>query len=235
MPCVRIGSARMSLDRHARVERGHRVLEDDVDVAAHRAPVVARRARRRRGRARRSGPACGAASSSTSSSVVVLPQPDSPTSAERLAVAQVEADPVDRADGADLALEDRALEQRVVADEVLGPRGRPRAPRAGPARPRPRAGRAAGRRRSAPSRPPRSSRRGGTRTGGSGCRPRSARGSTSRQVSNASGQRAANGQPAGRSTSEGGVPSIGTSGRSPDSSARGIAPSSPIVYGIRGL
>ena len=36
MPCSRSGSPTMSADRHPRVERGGRVLEDDVDVAAQR-------------------------------------------------------------------------------------------------------------------------------------------------------------------------------------------------------
>jgi hypothetical protein len=47
-----------------------------------------------------------------------LPQPGLADEPERLAVAQVEADAVDRPDGADLPLEDRALQQRVVAHEV---------------------------------------------------------------------------------------------------------------------
>ena len=59
-------------------------------------------------------------------------------------------------------------------------------------------------------------------------------GSTSRQLSTASGQRGANGQPGGRSVSEGGAPSIGASAPCAGRSTRGIAPSRPAVYGMRG-
>jgi hypothetical protein len=59
-------------------------------------------------------------------------------------------------------------------------------------------------------------------------------GSTVRQTSTAIGQRGRNGQPEGRLTSDGGVPSIGISGSFSSTSIRGMEPSSPIVYGIRG-
>ena len=48
-------------------------------------------------------PPVGSRSRVSSRPVVVLPQPDSPTSAERLALADVEVDAVDRLDRADLA------------------------------------------------------------------------------------------------------------------------------------
>ena len=50
-------------------------------------------------------PPVGSSSRVISRPVVVLPQPDSPTSAERLARAHVEVDAVDRLDRADLALQ----------------------------------------------------------------------------------------------------------------------------------
>ena len=62
----------------------------------------------------------------------------------------------------------------------------------------------------------------------------SSAGSTVRHSSTAIGQRGWNGQPGGRLTSDGGVPSIGISGSFSSTSIRGIEPSRPIVYGIRG-
>ena len=158
--------------------------------------------------------------------------------AERLALADVEADAVDRAHGADLALEDRALHAAGSGvTRSVEPRARPRAPRAGSARPAA-SGRSGSRedvgRPSA--RPPRSRRRGWQAARWSGlptgdrapARPRGRRRC-------ASGQRGANGQPGGRSTSDGGLPSIGDERpRRPARRARGIEPSRPIVYGIRG-
>ena len=59
-------------------------------------------------------------------------------------------------------------------------------------------------------------------------------GSVVRHCSTAIGQRGANGHPAGKATSEGGLPSIGINGSFSSTSIRGIEPSRPIVYGIRG-
>ena len=65
-PCSASGSARICADRHARVERGERVLEDDLHArgaarAARRHPACRGRCRRRRTR-----PAVGSISRSTS-------------------------------------------------------------------------------------------------------------------------------------------------------------------------
>ena len=62
----------------------------------------------------------------------------------------------------------------------------------------------------------------------------SSAGSTSTHFSMRIGQRGQNGQPDGRWTSDGGLPSIGVSGCRRPTSSRGIEPSRPSVYGIRG-
>ena len=54
-------------------------------------------------------------------------------------------------------------------------------------------------------------------------------GSTVAHIGTCTGQRARKGQPAGRLTSDGGLPSIGTRACLPPSSMRGIEPSKPIV------
>ena len=55
---------------------------------------------------KRISPEVDSSSRITRRAVVLLPQPVSPTMPERLAAADVEADPVDRLDRADLALEE---------------------------------------------------------------------------------------------------------------------------------
>ena len=76
-------------DRHARVERAERVLEHDLDRAPRFLP-------RRGGPCgwprKRSVPAVGSCSPATTLPSVVLPLPLSPTSAERLALGDGEAD-----------------------------------------------------------------------------------------------------------------------------------------------
>ncbi len=62
--------------------------------------------------------------------VVVLPQPDSPTSAERLALADVEAHAVDGAHRADAAPQQRAFRQRDSSSRGRGPRASSRRLRA---------------------------------------------------------------------------------------------------------
>ncbi len=105
-------------DRHARVERGVRVLEDHLDVAADRL----------QGAAREAGdvlalvadlPAGGALQVDEHPGHRRLAAAGLADDAEGLALVQVEGDPVDRLDRADLAAEDDALGQREVLDQVV--------------------------------------------------------------------------------------------------------------------
>ena len=68
-------------DRHARIERRVRVLEDDLQRAPLRAHRARRRARTAPAPSKRTLPAVGSIRRSSSRPVVDLPQPDSPTSA----------------------------------------------------------------------------------------------------------------------------------------------------------
>ena len=155
----------------------------------------------------------------------------------------VEADAVDRVHGADLALEDRALQQRVVLDEVRRPRSTAVAlARAAVARRPARARRGSGsrdrRRSAAPARRRSISSAavaGGQRAGRVPDRDSSARLDARAQASTASGQRGANGQPGGSAAERRRVAlDRRRAAARPARPARGIEPSSPIVYGIRG-
>ena len=78
---TRGGPARSRRDAVPRVERLVRVLEDDLDPAARVERPAARRARRAAGRRARSVPTPARAGRRRSARSVVLPLPDSPTSA----------------------------------------------------------------------------------------------------------------------------------------------------------
>ena len=67
-------------DRHARIERGERVLEDDLHVAAERAERSRRRAAVTLRPSNQISPAVGSISRRMQRPVVDLPEPDSPTS-----------------------------------------------------------------------------------------------------------------------------------------------------------
>ena len=150
--------------------------------------------------------------------------------AERLALADVEVDPVDGVDGADPALEHRALHQREVPSQSVEAQHLRRSLAGQPRRAAARRSRAAGRCRRRPRLPAAISplRMHAAQVPGRG-RLERAPARPSRQASMTIGQRGANGQPGGRLTSDGGLPSIGTSADFSASSRRGTAPSRPIV------
>ena len=79
--------------RHARIERGVGVLEDDLRIAAEGAQLIAHRARARSRPSKRTVPASGSISRSTSRLTVDLPQPDSPTSASVLPASTLKLTP----------------------------------------------------------------------------------------------------------------------------------------------
>ena len=104
--------------RHARVERRHRILEDDAHVAAQRAA---------RGGVELAGvatehddaPRVGGGQLEDLQQRRRLAAARLADEPERLALADVEADPVDGVHGPDAALEDRALVQREAALECV--------------------------------------------------------------------------------------------------------------------
>ena len=105
-------------DAEARVERGVRVLEDDLHLAAHRLQLGALRVGdllaveldRARGRVEEPDHEAGDRA---------LPAAGLADEAEGLAAAELERDAVDRLHRADLLLEDDAARDREVLDEVV--------------------------------------------------------------------------------------------------------------------
>ena len=193
-------------DRQPRIERGERVLEDDAQLAAQRAPLARRRARRSSRPSTTIRPACGrgelehlaAASSSCRS-----PTRRRARASRRRAASKLM--PSTARTRADLALEDAPLSSgwwRTRSSTSSTTLALARAAIARPAR-----ARAVGRReqRRARARARRAPSSLGAVAGGERWPPAlaapatRARGSTSRQTSIASGQRGANGQPGGRS------------------------------------
>ena len=82
---------------HARIERGHRILEHDLDPAPRRGAARPARASADRCPRRRTRPARGWTRRRIERPTVVLPQPDSPTSASVRPASTREIDAVDRA------------------------------------------------------------------------------------------------------------------------------------------
>ena len=106
-------------DRHPRVQRGVRVLHDHLDVAAQPAcsspaPGIWRCPRP----CSSHRPAVGRSSAHQQPGQRGLAAAGLADDAERLAATQVEGDPVDRLDRADLLLEHDALGEREVLDQV---------------------------------------------------------------------------------------------------------------------
>ena len=113
-------------DRHARIERGERILEDDLHVAAQRAQRIARSsARHVLALEPRPRPSVGSISRRMQRPVVDLPQPGFADQAERLAGAMSKRHAVDRMDAADLARQQAAGDGEIflqVADAAAGAR-----------------------------------------------------------------------------------------------------------------
>ena len=98
-------------DRHARIERGVRILEDDLHVAAERAQR-ARPSAVTSAPLNQTSPELGSISRRMQRPVVDLPQPDSPTSPSVSPARDVEAHAVDGMHAVDLAREAPALDRR---------------------------------------------------------------------------------------------------------------------------
>ena len=95
--CSASGSPRICADRHARIERGVGVLEDDLRLrGGTRAARLSSSASRSRP-SKRTLPASGSIRRSTSRPTVDLPQPDSPTSASVSPASSMKVDAIDRA------------------------------------------------------------------------------------------------------------------------------------------
>ena len=109
-------------DRHARIERGVGVLEDDLRVAAvgaqlvgvERAEIVGPRSAR--------VPAVGSIRRSTSRPTVDLPQPDSPTSASVSPASTAKLDAVDGAAHGAVTRPNDAAPHREMLDQACRPR-----------------------------------------------------------------------------------------------------------------
>ena len=115
----------MSPDRHPGVERGVGVLEDDLDLAGAAPAAAARRARRCPRPVEAGGPGGRLAPAAAAAwPAVDLPQPDSPTSAERLAPVRARSETPSTACTAPICLPQHdALGEREVLDQARGPRG----------------------------------------------------------------------------------------------------------------
>ena len=92
--------ADLAPDGEHRVQRGHRLLEHERDLAPAHARAGSRSSSREQVAARRSAPCRrhargGGSSRSSAIAVTLLPQPDSPTTAEHLAAVERERDAVD--------------------------------------------------------------------------------------------------------------------------------------------
>ncbi len=110
-------------DRHARVQGGVRVLEDDLDVAAQPAQVLAGQARDVLALVEHLAGG-GLLQGHDQLGDRRLAAAGLPHQAERLAGVQGEVDPVDRAHLTDGLLEDDPLGQREVLDQALDPQQR---------------------------------------------------------------------------------------------------------------
>ena len=107
------GSAMSRLHLHARVERGVRVLEDELDVAAQRAHLAARQPDQL-APSNTTLPHVAGCRLSTARPVVDLPQPDSPTRPSASPRIDLERDAVDGLDVADGAPEQPAADREVL-------------------------------------------------------------------------------------------------------------------------
>ena len=105
-------------DRQAGVERGERVLEDDLDVAAHAAAGPRCPSSVSSVPSNLTEPEVGRISCSTERPVVDFPHPDSPTRPEGLARGDGEGDAGDGVDRADPAAHERPAAQRELLDQV---------------------------------------------------------------------------------------------------------------------
>ena len=210
--------------RQPRVQRGDRILEHHLQVAAQRSAAARGRGSATSVPSTSIVPACGAVSSRIWCSVVDLPEPDSPTMPSVRPCCSSKLTPSTARTSPIRAAQHHALGQRVGLDQVVDPQhhaGR-RAVAVGAARLR-------WTRR-------RSRLRCGRRRARCGCTPPwwpaptvTSSGSAVRHSSIASGQRGANGQPGGSAASDGGAPGIGTSRAPCGASRRGTEPSSPAV------
>ena len=201
-------------DRQARIERGQRILEDHLQIAADRESLRVRHPRGVAGRARRSLPAIGRTRFRISMIVVVLPQPDSPTSPSvspsrmsKLMPSTACTVPTRRRSSAPFVSGYSFTRSRTSSTvercargsdaPARGRRGRHAEDVAARQSARFDLARCDGRRRSDPRRTRQRSR--------ASARPR-------RTSSMRIGQRGTNGHPGGSATSDGGLPSIGVSG-----------------------
>ena len=95
--------------RERRVERRHRLLEDERDLAGRGSAAAAREAREQvdalEARRARRPPRSAAAAAASDMHVTLLPQPDSPTMPSTSPLAERERQPVDRVHGAVVGLE----------------------------------------------------------------------------------------------------------------------------------
>ena len=176
-------------DPTARVERVGRVLEDDLDPAAGFARARLRPAARSGAPSNVIRPAEGACRPATQRAIVVLPEPDSPTSARHSPAASGEGDVVRRDDRLVAAAVDRAE----PLDRESSAAGQPAASRTA-------SGGCSVERRASSA----------TRSSGprAAPRPSSSGGTSSSQRSTRCGQRGANAQPAGRSPTPTATPGI---------------------------
>ena len=113
----RLGDRRA--DRHPRVERGVRVLEDHLDRAAAALQLAARRATQTSSPSKTIEPASGSSSRMMQRARVVLPLPDSPTIPSVSVALERERDAVDRRQRGGGGSRSSRLEQRAAQVEAL--------------------------------------------------------------------------------------------------------------------